>query len=557
MGEYLNILHLEDDPRDAELVRAFILRGKIDCRIVVVATREDFLAALAQEDLTLILADFALPEFDGMSALALVRERYPDLPFIFVSGKLGEEAAIESLKSGATDYVLKSKLSRLVPAIDRALSEAVERAERRKAEGELEKANIEIRERAESYQSLFNSIRDVIVVADLNRTILHVNQPALSETFGYSLEEVVGNQVQVLYADEKGYLLTGKLMYDLRRPTKGKILEINFRRKNGEVFIGELYAMKRLDSAGNPTGNIGIIRDISERKKAEEALRESEMRRYQLQIELVYAAEIQAKLLPRTYPRVAGFDIAAQCLPAKQVGGDFFDWQQVGEGIWSLTLGDVMGKGMAAAMLMATVRASLRSVTQHHSPSEALRLAEQALQPDLDNSDSFVTLFHGQLNAKDRSLTFVDCGHGFAFHLRHDGAVIDLIPRGLPLGVPDNEIFEEGCICFEPGDALVLYSDGLIDARPDLSLDHMLLARALKGTETAQEMVDRLLSLTEQKGPIPDDITVLICLCTRQQPTVNPPAETKKRLPVKDVIPQVAPEISRQASFQSITNRSA
>lgn len=514
MKRNLRILHLEDDPRDAELVLTFLVRESFDCDVKVVDTEEEFTASLERDGFDLVLADFALPTFDGMSALAIAREKRPDLPFVFVSGKLGEEAAIESLKSGATDYVLKNRLSRLVPAVRRALAEAEERAELKKAEVELEKANNEIRERAESYRNLFNSIRDVIVVADNDRKVLHVNQPALREIFGYELDEIVGKDVRLLYADEKKYRLTGKEIYEIRRPVKGKLLEINFRRKNGEIFIGELYALKRMDDTGKTTGNIGIIRDISERKKAEEALRESEMRRYQLQVELVYAAQIQAKLLPQTYPSIPGFDIAADCLPAKQVGGDFFDWLELEDGAWSMTLGDVMGKGMAAAMLMATVRASLRSVTQHNRPARALELAEQALWSDLENSESFVTLFHARLDAAERKLTFVDCGHGYVFMRLHDGAVVDIFPRGLPIGVPDHKVYDEGVVHFEPGDTMVLYSDGLIDAKPELELNHMILAKHLAGADTAQEMVCRLVGLTEQQGPLPDDITVLVVRCT-------------------------------------------
>ncbi len=523
MTDRLRILHLEDDPADAELVRAALDAGGIDSDVHLLATRDEFVAALDQGGIDLVLADFALPTFDGMSALAIVRERDPDLPFVFVSGRLGEDAAIESLKSGATDYVLKNRLSRLVPAVNRAMDEAAERAERRKAEAELENANREIRERAESYHNLFNSIRDVNVVSNHERTILHVNQPALREIFGYELEEVTGKSIRALYADEEGYRLTGKEIFDRSEPVKGKILELDFRRKNGEVFTGELYALKRLDSAGVPTGNIGIIRDISERKKAEDALRESEMRRYQLQVELVYAAEVQAKLLPRSYPHIPGFDVAAQCLPAKQVGGDFFDWQEVCTGVWSLTIGDVMGKGMAAAMLMATVRAAmlmatvraaLRSVA-HNSPAEALRLAEQAVLPDLENSESFVTLFHAQIYAEARRLTFVDCGHGYAFLRRRSGEVVSLSPRGLPIGVADQKIYQEGVIDIETGDTLVLYSDGLIDARPDLALDNRALAGYLDDAAGAREKVARLIGLTEQQDPLPDDVTVLLAHCTR------------------------------------------
>jgi sigma-B regulation protein RsbU (phosphoserine phosphatase) len=514
MRQNLRILHLEDDPMDAELVQMNLLGQGVDCEVQVVSRREEFAAAIEGGNYDLILADFALPAFDGMSALAMVRERWPDLPFVFVSGKLGEEAAIESLKSGATDYVLKNRLSRLVPAVERALTEADERAKQRLTEKELEKAYAEIEKRAEDYRNLFNSIRDVIVVTDDNRTILHVNQPALQEVFGYEPQEVVERSASILYADEEDFRRTGREIYDLRDPDKGRRLELNFRRKNGEIFIGELYAMKRLDRFGEVTGNVSIFRDISERKKAEADLRESELRRYQLQLELLYAAEIQAKLLPRSNPQVPGFDVAARCLPAKQVGGDFYDWQQVSSTIFDVTLGDVMGKGMAAAMLMATVRAVLHTVTLYNTPAQALHLAERALIEDLENSESFVTLFHGQLNAGERILSFVDCGHGYVFVRRANGVVEELSPRGLPLGIQGGEIYQEGTVHFEKGDVLVLYSDGLIDADPELELTPEILAEQAAGEESAQEMVDKLIALTGRPDPQPDDITVLVARCT-------------------------------------------
>lgn len=513
MRQRLRILHLEDDPMDAELVLATLVAAGVECDVHVVSQREEFSQALVQGGVDLVLADFALPTYDGMSALAVVRERYPDLPFVFVSGKLGEEAAIESLKSGATDYVLKSRLSRLVPAVQRALTEAKERAKQRKTEKELERAYLEIRKRAEDYRNLFNSIRDVIVVTDLKSTILHVNQPALPEIFGYALEEVVEKNIGMLFAREEDRQL-GEEIFGREVSGQGRFLELYFRRKNGEVFLGELYALKRLDRHGVPTGNIGIFRDISERKKAEEALRESERRHYQLQIELKYAAEIQARLLPRSYPQIPCFEIAARCIPAKQVGGDFFDWQEVSPTVLNLTLGDVMGKGMAAAMLMATVRASLHAVTMYNGPGQAVRLAEEALLLDLDNSESFVTLFHGQLNAVRRTLNFVDCGHGFVFLRRANGAVEELSPRGLPLGVPGDKTYQEGVINFNKDDILVLFSDGLIDSQPELALTNRLLAKHITGLATAEAIVESLVTLTGEPDPQPDDITILVVRCT-------------------------------------------
>jgi len=125
-----------------------------------------------------------------------------------------------------------------------------------------------------------------------------------------------------------------------------------------------------------------------------------------------------------------------------------------------------------------------------------------------------VTLFLGQLNTENRLLTFVDCGQGFVFLRRRDGTVEELAPRGLPLWVPGDKECQEGTLQFAVGDTLVLYSDGLIDARPELELTRNRLAEQVAGSGTAREMVDRLVDLTRQQGPQPDDVTVLVAHCT-------------------------------------------
>lgn len=130
----LHILHLEDDPNDATLVRTTLEAEGITCVITCVQTHDDFVVALEEGGLDLILSDFSVPTFDGFSALEIARVRWPDIPFILVSGTLGEELAIDSLKRGATDYVLKERLSRLGPAVHRAMLEVKERVERKLAE---------------------------------------------------------------------------------------------------------------------------------------------------------------------------------------------------------------------------------------------------------------------------------------------------------------------------------------------------------------------------------------------------------------------------------------
>lgn len=250
--------------------------------------------------------------------------------------------------------------------------------------------------------------------------------------------------------------------------------------------------------------------DRHARKEAEALLLQSEMRRLQLQTELNCASEMQRRLLPKDPPVLSGFEVAAFCLPARQVGGDFYDWQETMPGIVTLAFGDVMGKGMAAAMLMATVRATLRAVTLRVQPSIAIQLAEQSLRQDLNSSESFVTLFLARLNVDASLLTYVDCGHGFAFLRRNDGRVEELLPRSLPLGVSSEETYQEGGCVFEDGDALVLYSDGLIDARPELTIDNGTIAGQLEGAENAGEMADRIAAMVPPDTPLPDDLTVLV-----------------------------------------------
>src|ERR1700736_3360883 len=136
----LRILSLEDDPKDAELVQETLASDGITCRLTRVETEADFIASLEQGDFDLILADYTLPSFDGLSALKIARKSRPDVPFIFVSGTLGEEVAIEALKIGATDYVFKTRLSRIVPSVQRALRETGERIELHHAEDALRRS---------------------------------------------------------------------------------------------------------------------------------------------------------------------------------------------------------------------------------------------------------------------------------------------------------------------------------------------------------------------------------------------------------------------------------
>jgi len=144
-AEAFRILLVEDNPADVELIAHMLRNAVRNVSVTAVATQRDFEAELARRAPNLILSDYRLPLFDGRAALEIAKRVVPDIPFIFVTGVLGEEIAIETLKKGATDYVLKSRLSRLVPAVERALSEAGQRIEHRRAEDKLQRSHDQLR----------------------------------------------------------------------------------------------------------------------------------------------------------------------------------------------------------------------------------------------------------------------------------------------------------------------------------------------------------------------------------------------------------------------------
>src|ERR1043166_9950561 len=145
MENELRILLLEDDPADAELILRELEKGGVAHVSKCVSSREDFFAALVEFDPDLILADHNLPGMTGTEALTLIRQQFPDLPFIVVTGALGEEMAVETIKRGATDYILKDRLFQLVPAVLRAVREAKQSTRRHFAEQSLKKAEANYR----------------------------------------------------------------------------------------------------------------------------------------------------------------------------------------------------------------------------------------------------------------------------------------------------------------------------------------------------------------------------------------------------------------------------
>jgi PAS domain S-box-containing protein len=262
MKSPLRILQLEDDPKDAELVQEKLANDGFACEATRVETETGFIASLEQGGFDLILADYSLPSFDGLSALKLARQKCPDVPFIFVAGTLGEDVAIEALKIGATDYVSKTGLSRLVSSVRRALREAQERRE-------LSRAGEALREQA----NLLDLTHDTVFVRDMNNVITYWNRGA-EERYGWSSEEAVGRVTHELTQTSFPAPLE-EINTELLKTGRWEGELIHTRRDGRTVTVASRWALQRNES-GSPVAILETNNDITERKQAEGARRQTE-----------------------------------------------------------------------------------------------------------------------------------------------------------------------------------------------------------------------------------------------------------------------------------------
>ncbi|MEX0272182.1 ATP-binding protein [Leptolyngbyaceae cyanobacterium UHCC 1019] len=264
IGMRLRFLLLEDNPLDAEMIGVTLLDGGVDCELCRVDTRSSFISALETNEFDLILADYALPAFDGASALEIARNLRPDIPFIFVSASMGEELAIEALKRGATDYVLKQRLGRLVFSVQRALREAQERRDRQQAEAALQQSETRLRKVAA------NLPNGAAFIVDHELRYLLAEGEALRNA-GFTSEDLVG---KTLWEAIDPDLATQYESY-YRQALAGEHYSLEHRSHDRDYIT---HGTPLYNDQGNVEAALSVSYDISDRKRIEESLRESESR---------------------------------------------------------------------------------------------------------------------------------------------------------------------------------------------------------------------------------------------------------------------------------------
>jgi PAS domain S-box-containing protein len=385
-----------------------------------------------------------------------------------------------------------------------------------------------VRESKHAHLKLANinkNIFDAIILIN-DRGIIKTINPATEKMFGYSDNELVGSNIKILMpepfsSEHDSYLhnfLTTripKIIGKTRREALGK-------RANGDVFpidlvVSEMFSNGRIEF-------IGVIRDMTDYKRADiemAALRQTEQKRLiDLQEEIEIAARVQINMLPMNfplYPDIKEFDVFASMIPAKQVGGDFYDVFLINENTLFVAIGDVSGKGMSAALHMAQCMAHLRMLSLHESqPHKILRKLNNLLC-DNNGYDMFITLCCGILNIQTGEFIYSNAGHNPPLTNATNGSFEFMpMPKSIVLGYMKDIKYKSLSVQLNSGDYVFLYTDGVTEAenlQRDLFSDERLLstlwavedASAQKIIKQVSAEINRFSEGNEQS----DDITML------------------------------------------------
>jgi PAS domain S-box-containing protein len=505
MRPVLRVLVVEDSEFDAQMITSLIRKSGYDVVSERVETAETMEKTLREKRWDIILSDYNLPSFSAPEALKLVQSSELDLPFIIISGGIGEATAVAAMKAGAHDYLMKGNLNRLAPAIERELREAANRRERREAREKLLESELR-------YRLLWESSPDAVLLMDPDSKIHFVN-PAVEAVFGYKPEEIVGQRLPMLLPEDlrsneargiEHYLHTGQ------KVSIPRVIETVGRRKDGHEIVIEV-SFSHMELHGERR-HVAFIRDITARKRAERELRENQE---QFQV----AREIQQRLFPKSAPAIEGFDIAGVTYPAEATGGDYFDYLPMMNGKVGVIVADVTGHGIGPALLMAETRAYLRTLAVNREDlGEILASANRILAEDI-GQERYVTLFLGRIDPAARLFHYASAGHPTGYALSANGEVKTLLKRtSVPLGINPNAKYNGVVeVALQSGDVVLLLTDGIEEAMaPDESffgIERTLNVVRQNHEKPAREILDTLYRAVRdfsQNAPQLDDVTAII-----------------------------------------------
>lgn len=508
MGKPLRVLLIEDSDFDAELLLALLTRGGYAVEHHRVETGDELKKALKQP-WDIVIADYNLPQFDALAALEIVKQSGMDVPFIIVSGGIGESTAVAAMKAGAHDYLMKGALARLVPVVERELREAANRTAKRGTEHAL-------RESEMRYRLLWETATDAVLLLNPDADIEFAN-PAVETIFGYAPGELVGKNLSILQPVFEGMDPEMSWKRFLRMSPAGqrpRQIEAKGRHKDGREIEVEVV-FSALEMAGRRLF-VCFIRDITERKRTE-----SELLANQEQFRV--AREIQQHLFPKAPPQSSCFEIGGATYPAQATGGDYFDYFPMLSNCIGVVVGDVTGHGIGPALLMAETRAYLRVLAKNREdPAEILTRTNLVLAEDV-GSERYVTLFMARLNQERKAICYANAGHLPGYILSPEGEPRAILKRtGPPLGLRSQAEYpshEE--IALNPGELILLLTDGFEEALSPadelFGMQRVLDVIRKHRHEPARQIVERMHEAFQQftnGAAQSDDLTMVVVKVT-------------------------------------------
>jgi PAS domain S-box-containing protein len=404
---------------------------------------------------------------------------------------------------------------------------------------QLVRSQSELRRQKEYFEALVLNSPVAIAIIDLDGNVVSWN-PAAETLFGYTEAQAVGRSIDDLVS-ESPEMHAEVVKYTQQLSNLDRVDAVTRRsRKDGTLVDVELLAVP-VTVAGERVGTYAMYHDITKLKRVEEEVRQlnrdlekrvadrteqlkmamakqqqEAQERQRIEQELHVARVIQQTLLPKSVPELEGYQIAAYYRPAREVGGDFYDFFELGDGRLGLVVGDASGKGMPAALVMASTRSVLRSVARRGgaAPEQMLAEANEILYPD-NPPNMFVTCFYGVLDPKSGSFTYANAGHDLPYLRRRGGGCEELRARGMPLGLMPDMSYEQKETILQAGESALLYSDGLVEAHdakgqmfgfPRL---RALIDRHGEEGSLADYLMEELYSFTGEGWEQEDDITLL------------------------------------------------
>ncbi len=369
------------------------------------------------------------------------------------------------------------------------------------------KAEEELRIEKTYLEELFNSAPEAIVLHDINDIVVNINKE-FTRMFGYSREEAIGKPINDLVASEdfKKHAAMNSYMVTHGKRTDN---DSKRKRKDGTLFDVWIIGAPIIDN-GKQMGVYAIYRDITERKKAEEA-------RIRSLEEARMARNIQVNLLPKSNPEIDGYDISGMSIPALNVGGDYYDFIRLDDYRLAIGLGDVSGKGLAAALVMSNLQATIRGLASFDvTANECLERANRLLFRSID-SKTFVSLFYGILDTKKNTLCYANAGQNSPLIFSPEKKPVPLKTHGLVLGAQEDVSYQQEEISINPGDRLLIYSDGISEAmnegKEEFGDEKLLEMVQRYCSYSADELIENIITAVKLhfgNAPQNDDMTMVI-----------------------------------------------